>query len=82
LYQFLHSVYNTQEPKKILAKKPPAEPSAVACHKLFKTNTNTMKISLAILGLAAAANAIELTPDNWDAETTGKTVLIKFLAPW
>jgi len=26
--------------------------------------------------------AIELTPDNWDTETAGKTVFIKFLAPW
>lgn len=41
-----------------------------------------MKFAATILGLAAAANAIELTPDNWDAETAGKTVLIKFLAPW
>lgn len=42
-----------------------------------------MKISLAFLSLfAAAASAIELTPDNWDTETAGKTVFIKFLAPW
>jgi len=42
-----------------------------------------LKITLALLGLAATAtNAIELTPDNWAAETAGKTVLIKFLAPW
>jgi hypothetical protein len=39
-------------------------------------------VSVLFLGLAAAANAIELTPDNWDAETAGKTVFIKFLAPW
>jgi len=26
--------------------------------------------------------AMELTQDNWDAETSGKTVLIKFQAPW
>jgi len=25
---------------------------------------------------------IELTPDNWDEQTAGKTVFIKFLAPW
>jgi len=25
---------------------------------------------------------IELTPSNWDKETAGKTVFIKFLAPW
>ena len=41
-----------------------------------------MKIGLALLGLAATAQAVELTPDNWDAEVTGKTVLIKYLAPW
>jgi len=41
-----------------------------------------MKVVLALLGLAAAANAVELTPDNWDTETSGKTVFIKFLAPW
>ena len=39
-----------------------------------------------ILALAAlmlgTANAIELTPDNFDEMTAGKTVFIKFLAPW
>jgi hypothetical protein len=25
---------------------------------------------------------IELTPDSWDEATEGKTVFIKFLAPW
>jgi len=33
-------------------------------------------------GLAAAASAVELTPENWDAQTAGKTVFIKFQAPW
>jgi len=37
---------------------------------------------MAVIGLAATVSAIELTPDNWDAETAGKTVFIKFLAPW
>jgi len=32
--------------------------------------------------LVARASAIELTPDNWDAETSGKTAFIKFFAPW
>jgi len=42
-----------------------------------------MKITLALLGLAATAtNAMELTSDNWDVETAGKTTLIKFQAPW
>jgi len=44
--------------------------------------TRTMKIVLALLGLAATAQAVSLTPDNWDAETGGKTVFIKFQAPW
>jgi len=26
--------------------------------------------------------SLELTPDNWDEKTGGKTVFIKFLAPW
>ena len=44
-----------------------------------------MKLSLSILALAAAsANAAvpSLTPDNYDALTDGKTVFIKFFAPW
>lgn len=32
--------------------------------------------------LAAMVSATELTPDNWDSETAGKTVFIKFQAPW
>ena len=43
----------------------------------------TMKSVLAILvSLLAATNAIELTPDNWDDATAGKTIFVKFLAPW
>jgi len=34
------------------------------------------------MGLLAATNATELTPDNWDEATAGKTVFIKFQAPW
>lgn len=43
---------------------------------------STMKIVAAFIALLGAVNAIELTPDNWDSETAGKTVFIKFLAPW
>jgi len=35
--------------------------------------------SLVALGLVAA---LELTPDNWDEAVQGKTVFIKFQAPW
>jgi len=40
-----------------------------------------MKNVLLLLGLAVAG-ATELTPDNWDSEVAGKTVFVKFLAPW
>jgi len=32
--------------------------------------------------LLIGAGAIELTPENWDTETAGKSVFVKFLAPW
>jgi len=32
--------------------------------------------------LGAIASAIELTEDTYDEMTAGKTVFIKFLAPW
>jgi len=35
-----------------------------------------------LLAAAAVANGLELTPDNWDEKTGGKTVFIKFQAPW
>jgi len=34
------------------------------------------------LGLIAAASAITLTDSTFDEETAGKTVFIKFQAPW
>jgi len=41
-----------------------------------------MKMFAIFAGLAATASAVELTPANFEAETAGKTVLIKYLAPW
>jgi hypothetical protein len=41
-----------------------------------------MMKTFALLALLAVASATELTPDNWDDETGGKTVFVKFLAPW
>jgi len=35
-----------------------------------------------LLSLMAVANAVELTSDNFEELTAGKTVFIKFLAPW
>jgi len=37
-------------------------------------------IVLATVSLSGAA--LELTPDTWDQETAGKTVFLKFFAPW
>jgi hypothetical protein len=32
--------------------------------------------------LCALANGMELDKSSWDAATAGKTVFVKFLAPW
>lgn len=37
---------------------------------------------LALLTLAASTYAVELTPDTWGDKTAGKTVFVKFFAPW
>jgi len=39
------------------------------------------KVAL-LLGSLALTSAMELTPENWDAEVSGKTVFVKFQAPW
>jgi hypothetical protein len=41
-----------------------------------------MRTAALLLATLATASAIELTPDNWDEKTAGKSVFIKFLAPW
>ena len=52
-------------------------------HKRNNNNNNTMMKQIAFfLALASSASAIHLTPDNWDAETAGKTIFVKFYAPW
>jgi len=40
-----------------------------------------MKIAL-LLAMVAVASSTDLTPDNFDELTSGKSVFIKFLAPW
>lgn len=37
---------------------------------------------LIVITLATTALGLELTPDTWDTETAGKTVFLKFFAPW
>jgi len=42
-----------------------------------------MKSIVAVLiSLLAVSNAVELTLENFEEKTAGKTVFIKFLAPW
>jgi len=37
---------------------------------------------LATAALFSMAGAIELTKETWDAAVSGKTVFVKFQAPW
>jgi len=39
-------------------------------------------LKLVAFSLLSAAAAMELTSDTWDAAVAGKTVFIKFQAPW
>lgn len=38
--------------------------------------------NIVIATLAASSMAIELTPETWDDAVSGKTVFVKFFAPW
>ena len=38
--------------------------------------------NIVIATLAASSMAIELSPDTWDEATAGKSVFVKFFAPW
>jgi len=35
-----------------------------------------------IILVASMASALELSPANYETETAGKTVFLKFFAPW
>lgn len=42
-----------------------------------------MALKALIVGsLLAAGSAVELTEETWDATVSGKSVFVKFLAPW
>jgi len=47
-------------------------------HSLVQAANSIMKLIL----LAAASQALELTSADYDEKTAGKSVFIKFLAPW
>jgi len=49
--------------------------------ELLGATVCSMKAAL-FLTLAAGAVAMELTKEDWDDKTAGKTVFVKFQAPW
>jgi len=48
----------------------------------FKTSSAATMKAAAILLLATSAAAVSLTKESWDAAVAGKSVFIKFQAPW
>jgi hypothetical protein len=60
-----------------------AQPTDVVhTKKQQQTNNTMMKQAAFFIALAASASAKELTPENYAAETDGKSVFLKFFAPW
>jgi len=53
---------------------------------LFRSRFQKLVLSAmkaaAILMVLATASANELTKETWDAAVAGKSVFVKFLAPW
>jgi len=41
-----------------------------------------MKAAAMLMVLATSVSANELTKETWDAAVAGKSVFVKFLAPW
>jgi len=39
-------------------------------------------VALATFALTARVGAVELTKKDWEEKTAGKSVFVKFLAPW
>jgi len=40
------------------------------------------RVAVAAAALLGSAGAMELTKETWDEAVAGKTVFVKFLAPW
>jgi hypothetical protein len=38
--------------------------------------------TLTVMAFLASAGAMELTKETWDGAVAGKSVFVKFLAPW
>jgi len=39
-------------------------------------------VAAVALALTTCSAAVELTQEDWDEKTAGKSVFVKFLAPW
>jgi len=46
-----------------------------------ETRQNMLR-SVVLLSLLSAVAGMELTDANWAEKTSGKTLFVKFLAPW
>ena len=78
----LKTILNTAGRQAVQIKKDPLDYSPQIQRPQLRFPKMRFTSSLLALAAASTATAIELTPDNWDTETAGKTVFIKFLAPW
>jgi len=62
--------------------------SVLICSILLESDNSSVVISammlraFALVTLAQFAGATELTKDSWDSAVAGKSVFVKFLAPW
>jgi len=41
-----------------------------------------MKVFALVAALVGSTSAMELTKETWDGAVAGKSVFVKFLAPW
>jgi len=48
----------------------------------FAVAMKMMTLAVTIPFLVSSATGMELTDETWDAAVAGKTVFVKFLAPW
>ena len=56
-------------------------PHTLPINSLSLCGMHAMKFFLLAI-IAVSSRALELVPSNWEAQTQGKTVFLKFFAPW
>ena len=83
LEKFIRTLNTKHQTLEHLKTQP--NPPYSAYIQLVKYLHSTMKLSILYLLstiTAASAAVLSLTPDNFESATSGKTVFIKFFAPW